>query len=211
MKKIELKCFLIFLLLTLIIPAACTLAEDIATQFIKICSMQNSSSYCECALHAYSKDSRERRKADLKKQIDRAEKLRELILTDPGMTEERLNAVLKLQKSSLDYGDLATKASQAGDRAKRKELMAKYNDLQKQKVALVESYKIVNGRIKGKLLHPHSSHLSPLCNLDRTKKELAEIDETSFPGAQREIKNFNKNHHTYKAILGYGHKADCSK
>ncbi len=174
--------------------------------FMAQCTMatKKTSSFCECSLKAFSKSMRETRKRDLSVLEMNYASERAAFLSDPAMSDDKIDAVCDLHDSALEYKNQAAIARKT-DAQKYRDLRAKSFAQLDRKKELAEGYnaghQVAGSLIAGKFCDNRHK-------ISEIKRHQAE-DETMLYGEIRELFEMNPNFYS-SAIFREGQKGKCS-
>lgn len=185
-------------------------ADDVSEGFMAFCTAEknNSQSFCECSLNAFSDNFRERDEKGITIQELYLKQSTDGLLADSAITQDKLDAVCDIHDAALEYDVLS---SLTKDPQKRRQLRFKQSELMQEKRALVESYQ-PHHQTAGSLISGNYCDLR--AKVRQMQQDLSESSDPEnsgqlYPRVRRILEINHPN--SGNQIIHTGYKAQCSQ
>ena len=181
--------------------------DDLTASFVEQCTTisKQTPSYCECSLVAFSKTLRDARKRELQSLEVYEDGYRKGLLSDPAMTESKVDSVCDLHDEALEYDRQSHLLSRQTEKQAIHDLRVKKLELLEQKRNLVESYG-ANNQTAASLIS--GNYCDDRKKLREIRQDQAEDDEVIY-GEVRRLLEASPNFYA-SAIFSTGRKSNCS-
>lgn len=193
-------------ILTILITgySATAFAEDVTADYMAKCTAtQQTPSACQCALNAFSQRLRDNRKRELPSLMMGQKAETTQMLSDPALSQSRIDAVCDLDDQIADYSLKASVANRDGDMLTYRGLSGKASKLDVQKEDLSVSYNAMPQNIGGLAG-------GNFCKNRRKMREIQQDQAGDGNGLYPELRRYLEiGMPSYAPIFGEGYDVNC--
>ncbi len=184
-------------------------SRDVSADYMEACTgwrYKSSASFCKCSLNAFSDETREKKKKKLSALEMGTKERGQTLLSDPAITQSKIDAICALSDEIRENDRLAKLASLVRDREKNNAHILKKGMLSQKRKELAASY----GAIPlSESDLSYGNHCNAKHEVMQIKQDQAETSARFYGEARRILEGGGSNYHGH--IFKSGHRAKCPK